>query len=40
MKSHREMCLEAGMDDYVSKPIRANQLFGKLQEVWANFRKE
>ena len=34
MKSHREMCLEAGMDDYVSKPIRAQELFGKLREVW------
>ena len=34
MKSHREMCLEAGMDDYVSKPIRAQELFRKLWEVW------
>ena len=33
MKSHREMCLEAGMDDYVSKPIRADELFRKLREV-------
>lgn len=40
MKSHREMCLEAGMDDYVSKPIRAQELFGKLKEVWATFSTE
>ena len=33
MKSHRELCLEAGMDDYVSKPIRLKELLGKLQEV-------
>lgn len=33
MKSHRELCMEAGMDDYVSKPIRANELFEKLQVV-------
>ena len=40
MKSHREMCLEAGMDDYVSKPIRAKELFEKIQEVWVNFGKK
>ena len=39
MKSHREMCLEAGMDDYVSKPIRAPELFRKMQEVWNNVRQ-
>ena len=40
MKSHREMCLEAGMDDYVSKPIRAQELFRKLREVWTSFKTE
>ena len=33
MKGDRERCLEAGMDDYVSKPIRAQQLFAVLKSV-------
>jgi CheY-like chemotaxis protein len=35
MKSHRELCMEAGMDDYLSKPIRAPELLDKLREVAA-----
>ncbi len=30
MQSHREQCLEAGMDDYISKPIKAEQLMACL----------
>ena len=33
MKGDRERCLEAGMDDYVSKPIHAHQLFETLESV-------
>ncbi len=38
MKGDRERCLEAGMDDYVSKPIRAADLFQKIGEVLARLR--
>ena len=33
MKGDRERCLEAGMDEYISKPIRANLLFEKLASI-------
>jgi two-component system, sensor histidine kinase and response regulator len=31
MKGDREMCLKAGMDDYVAKPIEPEQLFAAIQ---------
>ena len=34
MKEDREMCLRAGMDDYLAKPIRAQQLYETL-EHWS-----
>jgi CheY-like chemotaxis protein/HPt (histidine-containing phosphotransfer) domain-containing protein len=34
MKGDRERCLEAGMDDYVSKPIKVEELF-QVIEKWA-----
>ena len=35
MQSDREMCLEAGMDDYVAKPIRVPELMEALGKVKA-----
>ncbi len=33
MQGDREMCLEAGMDDYLTKPIRVDQLVKALNDV-------
>jgi CheY-like chemotaxis protein len=33
MKGDRERCLAAGMDDYVSKPIRAAELRESLERL-------
>jgi PAS domain S-box-containing protein len=33
MKGDRERCLQAGMDDYVAKPVRAQDLFDALARV-------
>ncbi len=35
MKGDRERCLDAGMDEYVSKPIQPSKLFGVLGRLWA-----
>ena len=36
LKGDRETCLEAGMDEYVAKPIRAHQLFAAIEAVIAD----
>jgi len=33
MQGDRELCLAAGMDDYVSKPIRVDELVNALMRV-------
>ncbi len=38
MQGDREMCIAAGMDDYITKPIRVNQLVNALNQAVA--RKE
>ncbi|MBL8384419.1 MAG: response regulator, partial [Burkholderiales bacterium] len=35
MQGDREMCLAAGMDDYITKPIRIHELVGALDRVTA-----
>lgn len=36
MKGDRERCLDGGMDGYVSKPIRINELFSELATVYTS----
>jgi CheY-like chemotaxis protein len=33
IKGDRELCLETGMDAYISKPVRATELYGALDEL-------
>ena len=35
MQGDREMCLSAGMDDYLTKPIRVERLVEALHQVAA-----
>ena len=33
MEGDRERCLDAGMDDYIAKPIKADVLFDTIEKV-------
>jgi len=36
LKGDQELCLSAGMDDYVSKPIRTSELISKIETALTN----
>ena len=38
LKGDRERCIEAGMDGYVTKPIKAQMMFQEIQRVLAELR--
>ena len=35
LKGDRELCISAGMDSYVTKPIRREELFSTIETVLA-----
>ncbi len=38
LKGDQERCLDAGMDGYISKPIRTSEMFSTIEEVLSRFR--
>ncbi|MCJ7612388.1 MAG: response regulator [Candidatus Aminicenantes bacterium] len=39
MKGDRERCLDAGMDDYIAKPLNPNDILARLDRLMAKFPK-
>jgi len=39
LKGDRERCLDAGMDDYIAKPLRAEELIKKIDFVVSKMKK-
>ena len=35
MKGMRERCLSVGMDDYLVKPVRAREIYDKIETLFA-----
>ena len=33
MKGDHELCIQAGMDDYIAKPVQAKELFYKIEQL-------
>jgi two-component system sensor histidine kinase/response regulator len=40
IKGDREMCLETGMDEYISKPVRARELYSAIERLMAERAKQ
>jgi two-component system, sensor histidine kinase and response regulator len=39
LKGDQDRCLSAGMDAYVSKPIRTNELFATIERMLGTYRE-
>jgi len=39
MDSDRDKCLQAGMDDYITKPLKADRLLNMIERVVSKVKK-